>query len=154
MLGSPAGAATTLIVSQSLPRASIICAVPLEVLWNIDYGLSLPAVLLILPVCCSWEKSQCGAPKLVLQRAGEPLAQRVLSADYLSQRADARTDFKAGNTQTKFAVFLDKLVEMCRFCIFFFLLIYIFSNASFILKWKLEQKGFLKVRKLWEKWLS
>lgn len=41
ILRSPAGAATTLSVSQSLPRAGGICTVSLQILWGRDYpGLS------------------------------------------------------------------------------------------------------------------
>jgi len=86
-------------------------------------------VLLISSVCWSWEKSQRAVPKPVLLSPQGPLDQRVLSADYFSLCAHVGTDFKAGNTQVKYAAFLDKLVEKCQLFFTFFLYI-------FFLKWK------------------
>lgn len=59
------------------------------------------------------------------------MEQRVLSAHYSSLHDDARTDFKAGNTQVKSALFLDELVEICQLACIFFL--NIFSNAGSVL---------------------
>lgn len=135
ILWSPAGAATTLTVSQSLLRASVVCAVPLKVLWSRDYPRPTSAYQL-----CSWSSLYAGAGR----KAGVELLHRFFIAQrdpwsrgysqQISLRDDARTDFKAGNTQVKSAVFLDELVEICQlFCILFF---NIFSNVIFFLKWK------------------